>query len=97
MRHSCFDLTDSALVLLSLWLSHGVFATEVPEEAELESMSLSPLLAFNDDVQEKGFSDFYKELVPLWQGQTRPAIRVSEGRRPEQHRNYCLKVMFRIW
>lgn len=62
-----------SVVLSSLCLSLGVFAAEVPEEAELKSMSLSSLLAFNDGVQEKDFSDFYKELAPLWQDQTTPA------------------------
>jgi hypothetical protein len=61
------------LVVLSLCLSLRVFAAEVPAESELKSMTLKSLLAFNDGVQEKDFSAFYKQLAPLWQEQTTPA------------------------
>jgi hypothetical protein len=66
------QMKTASLVLLSLCLSLRAFAAEVPPESELKSMTLSSLLAFNDGVQEKDFSDFYKELSALWQDQTTP-------------------------
>jgi hypothetical protein len=35
-------------------------------------MTLSSLLSFNDGVQEKDFSSFYKKIAALWQDQTTP-------------------------
>ena len=63
----------ASLVFFSLCLSLRVFAAEVPPESELKSMTLKSLLAFNDGVQEKDFSGFYKQLAGLWQEQTTPA------------------------
>ena len=67
------NMKIASLVCLSLCLSLRVFAAEVPPESELKSMTLKSLLAFNDGVQEKDFSAFYKQLAPLWQEQTTPA------------------------
>jgi hypothetical protein len=61
-----------SLVLLSLCLSLRAFATEVPPESELKTMTLSSLLSFNDGVQDKDFSSFYKKISALWQEQTTP-------------------------
>lgn len=63
----------ASIVLFSLCLSFGAFAAEVPPESELKSMTLDSLLSFNDGVQDKDFSDFYKELSALWKEQTTPA------------------------
>ena len=60
----------ASLILLSLCLSLGAFAAEVPPQSELKSMTLESLLLFNDGVQDKDFSDFYKEISKLWQEQT---------------------------
>jgi hypothetical protein len=65
-------MKTALLVLFSLCLSFRAFAAEVPPESELKSMTLSSLLAFNDGVQDKDFSDFYKELAGLWKDQTTP-------------------------
>jgi len=62
----------ASLLLLSLCLSLSAFAAEVPSESELKTMTLSSLLAFNDGVQEKDFSAFYKKISALWQEQTTP-------------------------
>lgn len=62
----------ASLLLLSLCLSLSAFAAEVPPESELKTMTLSSLLAFNDGVQEKDFSAFYKKISALWQEQTTP-------------------------
>ena len=63
----------ASFVLLSLCLSFGAFAAEVPPESELKSMTLDSLLLFNDGVQDKDFSNFYKEIAALWKDQTTPA------------------------
>ena len=65
-------MKTALLVLFSLCLSLKAFAAEVPPESELKSMTLDSLLAFNDGVQEKDFSDFYKDLAGLWKDQTTP-------------------------
>jgi hypothetical protein len=62
----------ASLVVFSLCLSLRAFAAEAPAESELKSMTLSSLLAFNDGVQDKDFSDFYKDLAGLWKDQTTP-------------------------
>ena len=66
------NMKIASLVILSLCLSLRVFAAEVPPESELKSMTLSSLLAFNDGVQDKDFSSFYKKIATLWQEQTTP-------------------------
>ena len=62
----------ASLVLLSLCLSLRAFAAEVPPESELKTMTLTSLLSFNDGVQDKDFSSFYKKISALWQEQTTP-------------------------
>jgi hypothetical protein len=65
-------MKTALFVLFSLCLSVSAFAAEVPPESELKSMTMDSLLAFNDGVQEKDFSDFYKDLAGLWKEQTTP-------------------------
>jgi hypothetical protein len=66
------NMKIASLVFLSLCLSLRVFAAIVPSESDLKSMTLESLLAFNDGVQKKDFSNFYKQLSPLWQEETTP-------------------------
>jgi hypothetical protein len=66
------NMKIATLVFLSLCLSLGAFAAEVPPDAELKTMTLNSLLSFNDGVQDKDFSNFYKEISALWQEQTTP-------------------------
>jgi hypothetical protein len=65
-------MKTATLVLLSLCLSLGAFAAEVPPDPELKTMTLNSLLSFNEGVQDKDFSNFYKEISALWQDQTTP-------------------------
>ena len=41
----------------------------VPDEATLKKMVLDVMLMFNDAVQKKSFSDFYKKISRVWQEQ----------------------------
>jgi len=44
----------------------------VPPEAELKTLALDTLLAFNKGVQAKSFAEFYKGISILWQKQITP-------------------------
>jgi hypothetical protein len=62
----------TAFLFFFLCLVSVFGAGTVPPDAELKSMALSSLLAFNDGVQKKDFSDFYEQVAKLWQDQTTP-------------------------
>lgn len=46
---------------------------EIPPEAELQEMTKTTLLDFNDAVQSGDFTTFYGNISKLWQRQTSPA------------------------
>jgi hypothetical protein len=47
-------------------------AAEVPDEAELKSMTDSSILSFGRAVKKKDFAGFYEEIASVWQKQTTP-------------------------
>ncbi len=60
------------LVMFSLLLCAGVRAAEVPSKETLKAMTDKTLLLFNDALQKKDFTEFYKSTAEIWQGQTTP-------------------------
>lgn len=58
------------LITLSLATAIAARAADVPEKAELISMTESSLLSFGKAVKEKDFSGFYEDIAAVWQKQT---------------------------
>ena len=46
--------------------------SEVPSDAELNKMVKEDILAFDQALEDKEFSDFYKRISKFWQDQTSP-------------------------
>jgi opacity protein-like surface antigen len=61
-----------ALVTLSLMTAMAVQAADVPEEADIRSMTESSLISFGRAVKKKDFSGFYEDIAAIWQKQTTP-------------------------
>jgi hypothetical protein len=59
-------------VALSLVSAFILQASEVPEEADIKSMTESSLLSFGRAVKKKDFSTFYDGVATVWQKQTTP-------------------------
>lgn len=58
------------LITLSLATAIAARATDVPEKADLVSMTESSLLSFGKAVKKKDFSGFYEDIAAVWQKQT---------------------------
>jgi hypothetical protein len=53
-------------------------SAEIPEEANLKSMTENSLVSFGRAVKKKNFSGFYDEIASVWQNQTTPE-KLEEG------------------
>ena len=60
------------ILALSLALTFGSRAAEVPSETELKKLTDASLLSFNSAVQKKDFTEFYKSTAKAWQEQMTP-------------------------
>ena len=60
------------LITLSLVAAITLQAADVPEEADIKSMTESSLLSFGKAVKKKDFSAFYESVATIWQKQTTP-------------------------
>jgi len=58
------------LITLSLATAIAARAADVPEKAELTSMTENSLISFGQAVQKKDFSGFYEDIAAVWQKQT---------------------------
>jgi hypothetical protein len=58
------------LITLSLATAIAARAADIPEQAELISMSESSLISFGKAVKKKDFSGFYEDIAAVWQKQT---------------------------
>ena len=62
-----------ALALASLTIpTRHVIAADVPDEADLKTMTENSLTSFGRGVKKKDFSKFYEEIAVVWQKQTTP-------------------------
>jgi hypothetical protein len=59
-------------IALALVSALVVQASEIPEEADIKSMTESSLLSFGRAVKKKDFSAFYDSTATVWQKQTTP-------------------------
>ncbi len=55
---------------LSLSAVLAVHASEVPEEADIKSMTEASLISFGRAVKKQDFSSFYEDIATVWQKQT---------------------------
>ena len=66
------------LLLLMLFVVAGalaslpLYASEVPDKAELKKMSEESMAAFGQALKDKDFSGFYIDIAAIWQKQTSP-------------------------
>src|SRR5438270_10419623 len=62
--------------LLSLSLSlvtvAALYAADVPDEADLKTMTEKTVASFGRGVKKKDFSKFYEDIAVVWQKQTTP-------------------------
>ena len=60
-----------ALALASLTIpARQVNAADVPDEADLKTLTEDSLTSFGKGVKEKDFSKFYEDIAVIWQKQT---------------------------
>jgi hypothetical protein len=58
------------LITLSLAAAIAARAADIPEKADLISMTESSVLSFGKAVKKKDFSGFYEDIASVWQKQT---------------------------
>ncbi len=60
------------LILITLTLATAVAlrAAEVPEEADIRTMTEDSLRSFGQGLKDKDFSEFYDDIAAAWQKQT---------------------------
>lgn len=58
------------LIPLFLAIAMATRAADVPEKAELISMTESSLISFGKAVKKKDFAGFYEDIAAIWQKQT---------------------------
>ncbi len=63
-------MKQSLLIILLLGCVTVLRASEIPEEADLKSMTKISLISFGDAVKTKDFSKFYDDIADIWQQQT---------------------------
>ena len=72
-RKICSLQIAVALALVSLTVpARHVSAADVPDEADLKTLTEDSLTSFGKGVKKKDFSSFYEDIAEIWQKQTTP-------------------------